>query len=193
MTVPGLRDAFDGVDAGDHRGRDEGQLGGLAGEALAVGDGQEIRPESCRSLTSSPAWLEADRPSTATIAATPIAIPSAESPARSRRVRSPTLATRARSEARSLRGARSAAPACSRVGSATALTARSLGLPGASLTSANAAGLRVLDARLDDVAALRVVGGEGRRNGDPAGAGLDLDRVGVRDVGAMVGAAESGP
>ncbi len=55
---------------------------------------------------SSPAWLEEDRPSTATIAATPMAIPSADSPARSGRVRSPTLATRARSPTRILRGAR---------------------------------------------------------------------------------------
>ena len=61
--------------------------------------------------SSSPAWLEEDRPSTATIAATPIAIPNADRAARIRRVRSPTLATRARSEARSLREARSAAPA----------------------------------------------------------------------------------
>ena len=42
---------------------------------------------------SSPAWEEADRPSTATIAATPIAIPSADRPARSLRVRRPTLAS----------------------------------------------------------------------------------------------------
>ena len=50
---------------------------------------------------SSPAWEEADRPSTATIAATPIAIPSADRPARSLRVRRPTLASRARSAGRS--------------------------------------------------------------------------------------------
>ena len=110
FDLPRLRDIFDRVDTGDHRGRDERQLGRLAGEALAVGDGQEVRPQSV-DLCSSPAWLEEDRPSTATIAATPIAIPSAESPARIRRVRKPTLATRARSEARSRRGARSAAPA----------------------------------------------------------------------------------
>ena len=46
FDVPRLGDVFHGVDAGDHRGRDEGQLGGLAGEALAVGDGQEVRPEA---------------------------------------------------------------------------------------------------------------------------------------------------
>ena len=45
FDLPGLRDGFDGVDAGDHRGRHERQLRGLAGEALAVGDGQEVRPE----------------------------------------------------------------------------------------------------------------------------------------------------
>ena len=53
---------------------------------------------------SSPAWLEEESPSTATIAATPIAIPSAESAARRRLVRRPTLATRARSEKRSRGG-----------------------------------------------------------------------------------------
>ena len=50
---------------------------------------------------SSPAWEEADSPSTATIAATPIAIPSADRPARSLRVRRPTLASRPRSAGRS--------------------------------------------------------------------------------------------
>src|SRR5215468_1188186 len=49
---------------------------------------------------SSPACEEADRPSTATIAATPIAIPSADREARSLRVRSPTAARRARSAGR---------------------------------------------------------------------------------------------
>src|ERR1700689_1765161 len=109
---------------------------------------------------SSPAWLEEDRPSTATIAATPIAIPSAESPARMRRVRSPTLATRARSEARSLRGARFAAPARSRVGSATALTTPSPGLPGCFVYERERRRACVLDGRPDDVTALPVVGGE---------------------------------
>ena len=50
---------------------------------------------------SSPAWEEAARPSTATIAATPIAMPSADSAARSLRVRSPMLASPARSPGRS--------------------------------------------------------------------------------------------
>src|SRR5439155_9653484 len=50
---------------------------------------------------SSAALAEAARPRTATIAATPIAMPSAESPARSLRVRSPILASPARSEGRS--------------------------------------------------------------------------------------------
>src|SRR5437879_5828565 len=53
---------------------------------------------------SSPACDDADRPSTATMAATPIAIPSAERAARSRRVRTPTLATRATSDRRSRAG-----------------------------------------------------------------------------------------
>ena len=50
---------------------------------------------------SSAAWEEAARPRTATIAATPIAMPSADSPARSLRVRSPMLARAARSPGRS--------------------------------------------------------------------------------------------
>ena len=52
-----------------------------------------------------PAAEEADSPSTATIAATPIAIPSADSAARSLRVRRPTAASRARSDGRSRAGA----------------------------------------------------------------------------------------
>ena len=53
----------------------------------------------------SPAELDADNPSTATIAATPIAMPSADSAARSFRVRRPTAASRARSATRSRAGA----------------------------------------------------------------------------------------
>ena len=49
---------------------------------------------------SKPAWEEADSPSTAVIAATPIAIPRADKPARSLRVRSPTAANRAISTGR---------------------------------------------------------------------------------------------
>ena len=50
---------------------------------------------------STAACADAARPRTATTAATPIAMPSADSPARSLRVRSPTLATAAKSAARS--------------------------------------------------------------------------------------------
>ena len=50
---------------------------------------------------SRPACDDEERPRTATIAATPMAIPSADSAARIRRVRRPTLAIRARSERRS--------------------------------------------------------------------------------------------
>ena len=50
---------------------------------------------------SSPAWEEAESPRTATIAATPMAMPSADRAARSLRVRSPTLDSRARSAGRS--------------------------------------------------------------------------------------------
>ena len=53
---------------------------------------------------SSAALDEAARPSTATIAATPIAMPSADSAARSLRVRSPMLASPARSPGRSRAG-----------------------------------------------------------------------------------------
>ncbi len=52
-------------------------------------------------VASSSAWLEAEMPRTATIDAMPIATPSAESAARSRRVRSPMLPT-----ARTSRGSR---------------------------------------------------------------------------------------
>src|SRR5262245_53130964 len=58
-----------------------------------------------RSISASkPACDDDDRPSTATIAATPIAMPSDDSAARRRRVRRPTLATRARSAGRSPAG-----------------------------------------------------------------------------------------
>ena len=50
---------------------------------------------------SNPAEADEDSPSTATMAATPIAMPSADSPARSLRVRSPTVDSRRRSEGRS--------------------------------------------------------------------------------------------
>jgi hypothetical protein len=60
---------------------------------------------SCLISASSPAWEELARPRTATIAATPIAMPSADSAARSLRVRSPTLASPARSTGRSRAGA----------------------------------------------------------------------------------------
>jgi hypothetical protein len=46
VDLPRLRDGFDGLDTGDHRGRDERQLGRFAGEALPVGDGQEVRSEA---------------------------------------------------------------------------------------------------------------------------------------------------
>src|SRR4051812_48918741 len=58
---------------------------------------------------SRPACEEADRPKTATIAATPMAMPRADRAARSRRVRTPTLATRATSPSRSLAGESSSA------------------------------------------------------------------------------------
>ena len=53
-------------------------------------------------------------PSTATIAATPIAIPSAESAERNRRVRTPIEASRARSAGRSRAGVRLTAAAVMR-------------------------------------------------------------------------------
>jgi hypothetical protein len=63
---------------------------------------------------SRPAWLEDEMPRTATIAATPIAIPSAESAERNRRVRTPMLASRARSPGRSRAGVRLSAAAVMR-------------------------------------------------------------------------------
>ena len=110
---------------------------------------------------SSPACEEAERPSTATIAATPIAMPSAESPARSRRVRTPMLATRARSARRSLRGA----------GLPAVLTR----CPGGRLTSANAAAPACLADGLDDVAAGLAVCREDRRDGNPGRVRPDPD------------------
>ena len=50
---------------------------------------------------SRPAEADEESPKTATMAATPMAMPNAERPARSLRVRSPTVARRARSEGRS--------------------------------------------------------------------------------------------
>ena len=55
---------------------------------------------------SSPAEADEESPRTATMAATPMAIPSADSPARSLRVRNPTVDRRPRSEGRSFRTAR---------------------------------------------------------------------------------------
>ena len=52
---------------------------------------------------SRPAEADEESPRTATMAATPMAMPRAERPARSLRVRSPTVARRARSEGRSFR------------------------------------------------------------------------------------------
>ena len=45
FDLAGLRHAFDGIDAGDHRRRHEWQLRGLAGEALSVGDRQQVRSQ----------------------------------------------------------------------------------------------------------------------------------------------------
>jgi hypothetical protein len=84
----------------------------IAGEASGSSAGCPVRlcPAFCtvsRLVPSaaisafSPAAEDADRPSTATIAATPIAMPSADSAARSLRVRSPTAASRLRSVGRS--------------------------------------------------------------------------------------------
>jgi hypothetical protein len=55
---------------------------------------------------SKPADAEDESPKTATMAATPMAMPSAESPARTLRVRNPTVEMRPRSDARSFGTAR---------------------------------------------------------------------------------------
>src|SRR5271165_3114360 len=73
--------------------------GSLAASPRKVSPGLTVSrlvPSSLSSATS-PALLESEMPSTATIAAMPIATPSADSAARRRRVRRPTLATRSTS------------------------------------------------------------------------------------------------
>ena len=74
----GVGDLGDGADAADHPGRGERQLGGPPEQRLAGRDGEQVRAELV-DLGEQPGLDEAERPSTATIAATPIAIPSADS------------------------------------------------------------------------------------------------------------------
>ena len=90
----------DAGQAPDHRGRLGRQFGGLAEQIWPLVTASRLVPSRLISA-SRPAEEEADRPSTATIEATPIAIPSADSAARSLRAASPTLASRARSAGRS--------------------------------------------------------------------------------------------
>jgi hypothetical protein len=59
-------------------------------------------PRALSSL-SNPDWEDDDSPSTATMAATPMAMPRADSPARSFLVRNPAVDRRAASESRSRR------------------------------------------------------------------------------------------
>ena len=97
----GLLDLGDRVDAADHGRGGLGQLG----RAGRRGSGRFGRRAGwCRGRRSRSRGRPRRRrrvPSTATMAATPMAMPSAESPARSLRVRSPTVDRRARSEGRS--------------------------------------------------------------------------------------------
>ncbi len=71
-------------------GRCIGQLGGLAEQRLPVGHVEQVRPEPVDLVEKARPARRTERPSTATIAATPIAIPSADSAARTLRVRRPT-------------------------------------------------------------------------------------------------------
>ena len=76
-------------------------------------------------VATSFAWLEDETPTTATIAPIPIAIPSADSPARSRRVRSPCSATPSSS-----RGGRRARSMRSRLGRLAVTVLTIAGSPG---------------------------------------------------------------
>ena len=78
----GVGDLGDRADAADHPRGGERQLGGAAESVWPVVTVSRLVP-SWSISASSPACEEEERPSTATIAATPIAIPSAERPARS--------------------------------------------------------------------------------------------------------------
>ena len=80
FDLPGLGDGFDRVDARDHRRRHERQLGGLAGEALAVGDRQQVRAEPVDLFAAAP----------------PGSRRTGRAPPRSRRPRSRSRAPRAR-------------------------------------------------------------------------------------------------
>ena len=94
----------DRADTADHAGGGYGQLGRLSEQGLAVGDREEVGARACLISASSPACDEAESPSTATMAATPMAMPRADRLARSLRARIPTLARRNRSRGRSRAG-----------------------------------------------------------------------------------------
>src|ERR1700677_1124858 len=112
--------------------------------------------------SSSPAWEDEDRPSTATIAATPIAIPSADSAARVRLVRSPTLATRPRSPGRSRAGTSLAGVLAGSTVALIAAGSRSF------VDEREGRRPRVAGLRLDHVAAGLAVGGVRGRHRDAA-------------------------
>ncbi len=167
-----LRDAFDGVDAADHRGGDEGQLGGLAGEALAVGDSQQIRSEFV-DLFEQPRLAGGGQAEHGNDRGDPDRDPQRGE----RRAQSPRAQPHARHAGEvgapqppgcEVRGAR---VCCSAVGDDAHRA--SLGLAGSFVDERERRRSGGFDAGHDDIAALRVVGGEGGRDGDPAGVGLD--------------------
>src|SRR5258708_7145423 len=111
---------------------------------------------------SSPASDDADNPSTATIAATPMAMPSADKLARSLRVRNPTLATRARSPGVIRRGAVKARPVTGKPSVRGRRRGQGAGWRGDPARPGAAAGARV------QAGGGTGGGGRGRRAGDVA-------------------------
>ena len=102
-TYAGVLDRGDRPDASDHGRGGLGQFGRLAKERLAVLDGEHVGAELVDLGEETRLEEDEDKPSTATMAATPMAIPSADMPARSLRVRKPTEASRPRSAGGSFR------------------------------------------------------------------------------------------
>ena len=96
VGVAGGRHPLHRPDPAHHARRLLGQLGLGPEEGLARGDPEQVGAERS-SWASRSARLDAEMPTTATIAAMPMAMPSADRAARSRRVRSPVPAAASRS------------------------------------------------------------------------------------------------
>ena len=82
----------DRADPADHRDRLGGQVRVLAEEGLPGRDGEQVGAERGRACGPGRPGCEAEMPTTATIAAMPMAMPSADRNARSGRVRRPDRA-----------------------------------------------------------------------------------------------------